>query len=52
MKFYWAKKLHGKDKNGIIPLINLMPLKSAGLIRTKILKVGSEGEIVREIKRI
>jgi hypothetical protein len=38
--------------NDIIPSTQLMPSQSVEHFKTTILKVGSNGEIVREIKRI
>jgi hypothetical protein len=40
------------DEDDIILSANLLPLQSSELFRTAILKVSSNGEIVREIKRI
>jgi hypothetical protein len=41
-----------KDENVIISFINPTPSQSGEHFRTAILKVSSNGEIVREIKRI
>ena len=49
---YVKKFKNDIDENGIISLGNPMPSRSAKHFRTTILKVGSNGEIVREIKRI